>query len=199
AAGAGGGGSGSAGWGGARRQNGKLDPACAWTASATLSRAEKSRKMLVTWNERARPRRARCGVSSRVTSSSAKRIEPASDRRSPASWPMNVVLPAPFGPMIACRSPGATARAMPSLGSRPPKRLRRPRTASNASAIARLGARDEAEQAALREQHHEDQEGPEDDLPVGGQRREHVLEEQQHDGADHGPEQRAHAAEDHHE
>src|SRR5262245_25492643 len=183
----------------AGRQNAKLDPAFAWTASATLSRAEKSRKMLVTWNERARPRRARCGVSSRVTSSSAKWIKPASDRRSPASWPMSVVLPAPLGPMIACVSPGATSRSMPSLASRPPKRLMRPRTASNASAIARLGTRDEAEQAALREQHDEDQDGPEHDLPVRGQRREQVLEEQQHDRADHGTEQGAHAAEDHHE
>src|SRR5205809_850695 len=54
--------------------------------------------MLVIWNERASPSRERAGASSDVTSRPAKRVVPASGRRSPASWPISVVLPAPFGP-----------------------------------------------------------------------------------------------------
>ena len=42
-------------------------------------------------------------------------MRPASGAISPASWPIRVVLPAPFGPMIACTSPCATSRSMPSV------------------------------------------------------------------------------------
>src|SRR5947199_193190 len=54
-------------------------------------------------------------------------MAPASGRRSPASCPMSVVLPAPLEPMIACVSPRVTSRLLRSLASRPPKRLPRAR------------------------------------------------------------------------
>src|SRR5213593_356049 len=183
----------------ADRQNRKFPPRCACTARATLSSAEKSRKMLVIWKERASPSRDRSGASKPVTSRPANRMAPASGRRSPASCPMSVVLPAPLGPMIAWVSPRTTSRSTRSLASRPPKRLLRPRIASSVSAIARGGAEQKAEQAALGEEHDQDEERPEDDLPVCGQGGQHVLEQQQHDRADHGPEQGSHAAQDHHE
>src|SRR5213078_296658 len=183
----------------AGRQKRKLCPECAWTASATLSSAEKSGKMLVIWNERASPSRDRAGASRRVTSRPAKRVVPASGLRSPASWPISVVLPAPLGPMSACVSPSSTSRSTRSVARRPPKLLLSPRIATSGSAIARDLSRQEPEQAAFGEEHHPDQEGPQDDLPVLGHRGQHVLETEEHDRADHRPDQRAHPAEDHHE
>src|SRR6266487_3458969 len=50
--------------------------------------------MLVIWNERAKPRCERAGAESAVMSSPAKRTRPRSGTRSPASWPISVVLPA---------------------------------------------------------------------------------------------------------
>src|SRR5881628_3238869 len=179
----------------AGRQKRKLWPECAWTARATLSSAEKSGKMLVIWNERASPSRERAGASSGVTSRPAKRVVPASGRRSPASWPISVVLPAPFGPMIACVSPSSTSRSTRSVARRPPKLLLRPRTAISGSAIAR----DQPEQAPLGEEDHDDEEGPQDDLPVLRQGGEHVFEAEEHDRTEDGPEQRAHPAQDDHE
>src|SRR5437899_112470 len=183
----------------AGRQKRKLWPECAWTASATLSTAVKSRKMLVIWKERASPSRDRVGASSDVTSWPAKRVIPASGLRSPAIWPISVVLPAPLGPMTACVSPSGTSRSTRSVARRPPKLLLSPRITISGSAIAQDLSRQEPEQAALGEEHHEDQEQPQDDLPVLGQGGEHVLEPEEHDRADHGPEQRSHPAEDHHE
>ena len=98
----------------AGRQKRKLWPACACTASATLSSA---REVAVDAGDLERAREARAASAparaSAVMSSPAKRIVPASGRRSPASWPMSVVLPAPFGPMIACVSPWRTSSVDP--------------------------------------------------------------------------------------
>src|SRR5262245_55207787 len=96
-----------------------------------------------------------------------KRMTPSSGRRSPASCPMSVVLPAPLGPMIAWVSPETTSRSIRSLACRPPKRLLSARTSR--TGLVTAGARQEAEQTALREQHDQDQGRPEDDLPVSGQ------------------------------
>src|SRR5881296_1183056 len=180
-------------------QKRKLWPACACTASATLSRAVNSRKMLVIWNERASPRCERAGAGSAVTSAPANRIVPASGGRSPESWPISVVLPAPFGPMIASVSPSATSRSTPSVATRPPKRLVSPRTASSVSATGDAGAGQQAEETAPGVEDDEDEQRAEHDLPVHRPRREHVLEEQEGDGAEHRAVQRAHAAEDDHD
>src|SRR5262245_56990650 len=181
----------------AGRQNRKLWPAWACAASATLSSAVKSRKMLVIWNERASPRCERAAAVSAVTSAPAKRMVPASGRRPPASWPISVVLPAPFGPMMASVSPSATSSATSSVATRPPKRLRNPRTASSGSAIA--GARQQAIKSPAPVEHDEDEERTEHHLPVHGPRREQVLEQQERDGAEHWAEQGAHAAQDDHD
>src|SRR5262245_62753864 len=128
-------------------------------------------------------------------SSSAKRIVPASGRRLPASWPMRVVLPAPFGPMIACVSPWRTSSVTWSVASSAPNDLHSPSTWSNASLIA-AASRQEARQSAPGEEHHQHEDRAEDDLPVGGPRREQVLEQKQGGRAEHRPDQRRHAAED---
>src|SRR5436190_8329513 len=131
--------------------------------------------MLVIWNERARPLRARAGAGSRVMSSPAKRMRPASGCSIPESWLISVVLPAPFGPITACVSPSRTSRSTPSVACSAPNALRNPLTSRSGSAIAFLPGK-QAREPALEEEHDKHEDGPEDDLPVRSQRREHVFE-----------------------
>src|SRR5216684_8741789 len=132
--------------------------------------------MLVIWKERANPRRARAGAESAVMSSPAKCTRPRSGRRLPASWLISVVLPSPFGPMMAWVSPSRTSRLTSSLASSAPKLLVRPRTSSRTLFIL---AEEQSREAALEEEHREHQQRTQDQLPVLGQARERVFEEQQ--------------------
>src|SRR5712691_5915587 len=127
--------------------------------------------MLVIWKERANPRRARAGAESAVMSSLAKSTRPRSGSRLPASWLISVVLPAPFGPMMACVSPSRTSRSTLSLASSAPKLFVRPRTSSRTLFIL---AEDQSREAALEEEHRQHQQWPEDKLPVLGPARERV-------------------------
>ena len=109
----------------AGRQKRKLCPACACTASATLSSAREfaeDRGDLERAGE-ARVRARRGGRARDVPP--AKRIAPASGGSSPAICAMNVVLPAPFGPIRACVSPLPHRDRRRSVASRPPKRFTR--------------------------------------------------------------------------
>src|SRR3954471_22473522 len=117
--------------------------------------------MLVIWKERASPRRARACADSAVMSSPAKRMRPESGRRLPASWAMNVVLPAPFGPMIACVSPSATARLTPSVARSAPKVFCRLSPTSS-------GLVNQAGEAAEKEDPRHEEQRAEDALPVLG-------------------------------
>src|SRR6185295_17637167 len=148
--------------------------------------------MLVIWNERARPLRARRGAGSSVMSSPANTMRPASGRRLPASWLMKVVLPAPFGPIRACVSPSFTSKSMPSLARSAPKLL----VSALTSSIRLL---EQAREPALEEQHREHQERAEDHLPVLGPLRQRVLQREQRKRAEHRSGAGAHAAEDRHE
>src|SRR2546423_13316824 len=60
----------------------------------------------------------------------SKRIAPASLPSLPEICPIRVVLPAPFGPMRACTSPGFTSSVTSSVATTPPKRLERFRSSS---------------------------------------------------------------------
>src|SRR5215472_817606 len=137
--------------------------------------------MLVIWNERASPLRARAGADSRVMSSPAKRTSPRSGRTSPASWPISVVFPAPFGPMIACVSPRRTSRSMPSLARSAPKRF----TKLRISRMLIMLAQHQAGEPAPEKEHREHEQGTQDDLPVHRPAREQVLEDEQRKGAQH--------------
>src|SRR5436190_14099285 len=148
--------------------------------------------MLVIWNERARPLRARRGAGRAVTSSPAKRIFPESGRRLPASWLMKVVLPAPFGPITACVSPSATSKSMPSLARSAPNCLVSPRTSS-------IGLVEHACEAALEEDHRKHEQRAQYDLPVLGPAFQRLLDEKQRERADDRPGGARHAAEDDHE
>src|SRR5947207_10378726 len=179
-------------------QQRKLWPACACTASATLSSAVNSRKMLVIWNERAMPSAARRAVPSCEMSPPAKLIVPASGVSSPASCATSVVLPAPFGPITAWTSPGSTASETSLVATSPPKRLVNPSVASSGSAMAPRASAEDAEQPPFREQHDEDQQRPQHRLPMLGQARQHAFEDQIGRRAEYRPDQRGDAAEDHH-
>src|SRR5215813_1907847 len=181
----------------ASRQKRNEWPACAYTASATLSSAVKSRKSEVTWNERASPRALRRSVRNAVISCPSKRMHPASGAISPASWPIKVVLPAPFGPMMACSSQGSTSSVMSSEATTPPKRLVRRSTRRSGSATAE--PRQNGVDPAARIEHDQQDQRTQDDRPVLGDAGERLLQHQERDCADHRPRDRAHAAKHRHD
>src|SRR5256884_7410604 len=129
-------------------------------------------------------------------SSPAKRTRPRSGSRLPASWLIRVVLPAPFGPMMAWVSPSSTSRSTSSLARSAPKLFLKPRTSSRVLFI--LGE-EQSREAALQEKHRQHEERSEDELPVLRPARERVLEEQQRKGAEHRTRDTLHAAEYDHE
>src|ERR1700712_4123031 len=121
---------------------------------------------------------------------------PASGAISPVSWPISVVLPAPFGPMMACNSPAATSSTTSSEASTPPKRLVSPSILSSGSATVR--SRQQAVDPAAREQHDQQEDRPDDDLPILDDAGQRLLQHQQRHCAEHRTENRAHAAEHRH-
>src|SRR6476660_7758349 len=114
----------------------------------------------------------------------------------PVSWLISVVLPAPFGPMIACSSPGTTSSDRLSVATMPPKRRTRFSTRSKGSATAKPPQ--QTHDAAAREQHDQQQQRAHDQCPVFRKLRQYLFTNEIDDGADDGAEQRAPAAEDHH-
>src|SRR5262249_36014147 len=151
---------------------------------ATLSSAVKSGNSEVIWNERARPYWLRRQVGSAVMSRPSKRTCPALDGSSPASWAISVVLPAPFGPMMACNSPFGTSSETAREGTPPPKRLVKPATCSSGSATAL--PREQSVDAATGIEHDQQKQRSEDELPVFGHPRCRVAAgERQHGRSDH--------------
>src|SRR3990172_8385163 len=153
--------------------------------------------MLVIWKERANPFCARAGACSGVTFSPAKRIVPESGRRSPESWLMKVVLPAPFGPITACVSPSCMSKLILSHARRAPKLFDSPRTSSSMSFIP--GSRQHAREPVAEEEHREDEERPQNDLPVLGPAREKCLGDEERKRSKQRARAGRDAAEDHHE
>src|SRR6266702_3279979 len=100
-------------------------------------------------------------------------MRPASAAISPASWPIRVVLPAPFG----------TQSEMESEAMTPPKRLVSSSISSSASATAR--SRQQAVDAAACKQHDQQEQGSEHDLPIFGHANRRIPEH----GKRHGPDQ----------
>src|ERR1700710_2794337 len=181
-------------------QNRNECPSCACAASATLSQAVKSGSSEVIWNERARPSALRRNAGRCVISSPAKWMVPALGMSCPVNWLISVVLPAPFGPMMAGSSPRATSSERLSVATMPPNRRTRFSTRSS-------GATEElsipqppqpAVDAATSEQHDQHQQRPDDDLPVFGEARQHFFQCKEGDGANQRPEQRADAAQNYH-
>src|SRR5450432_1143928 len=110
----------------------------------------------------------------------------------PVSWLISEVLPAPFGPMMACNSPFATSSKTLSVATMPPNRRTSFSTRSKGSATGEPPQ--QAVDAAAPEQHDQQQQRAHDHRPVFGDLRKKFLQHQIDDGADDGAEQRAHAA-----
>jgi hypothetical protein len=79
--------------------------------------------MLVIWKLRARPRRLIWNGVRPSMRWPLSRISPLLGPKRPLMRLNSVDLPAPFGPMIATRSPGATASSVPRMISVLPNRL----------------------------------------------------------------------------
>src|SRR5581483_7398658 len=89
---------------------------------------------------RARPIFARARAGSGVTSRPNSSTVPDETGKSPQMTLKSVVLPAPFGPRIARRSPGAISRSTSRTACRPPKRRPTPRKRRAGSACSTTGA-----------------------------------------------------------
>src|SRR5215475_825521 len=105
---------------------------------------------------------------------------PACGIRWPVSWLIRVVLPAPFGPMIACNSPRGTSSETRSVAVMPPKR--RTSLSMRSKGSATVKSPEQAHDAAAPEQHDEEQQRAHDDRPIFGDRAQQLLEHQ----VDHG-------------
>ena len=153
------------------------------------------------WNERASPRAARACTGRRVMSSPPNRMRPASGASSPEIWLISVVLPAPFGPITACSSPGRTSSVTSSVTRRPPKFLREVLDAQDrlSHGTSSAAARQTPSRPPRREHRDQHQQRPEDHLPVLGEARQPFLDQQEGGGADDRAVERADAAEDHHD
>src|SRR6267378_1418447 len=111
----------------------------------------------------------------------------------PVSWLISVVLPAPFGPMIACNSPFATSSERLSVASTPPNRRTSFSTQSKGSATAQPP--EQPDDAAASEQHDQQQQRAHDQRPVFGDLRQELFQQQIHHRAHHRAEQCAPAVE----
>src|SRR5947209_14502855 len=103
----------------------------------------------------------------------AKRMRPACGESSPVICPISVVLPAPFGPMMACSSPSVTARFTSSDAVTPPKRLVSPSIASSGSGMTRP---QHAVDAPACVENDKQKQRPDDDLRVLGDAGERLFE-----------------------
>src|SRR5512134_2836948 len=95
-------------------------------ASSTLSSTVSFGNRLVIWKVRAMPSAVRRWLGQAVMSRPNSSTWPADAGRTPVITLKSVVLPAPFGPMIALRSPGKIFRLTACTACRPPKLLESP-------------------------------------------------------------------------
>src|SRR5665213_4554455 len=104
----------------------------------------------------------------------ASRMRPECGSNCPVSWLISVVLPAPFGPMMACNSPLATSSETLSVATMPPNRRTRLSTRSRGSATGKPPQ--QTVDAAAPEQHDQQQQWTKDQRPVFGDLRQEFLQ-----------------------
>jgi hypothetical protein len=95
-------------------------PAARRVARATLSSTGREVNRLECWKVLAIPALALAWSGRPVTSRPSKLIRPAVGRRLPVTSANRVDLPAPLGPMTACRAPAATDSETPSRATSDP-------------------------------------------------------------------------------
>src|SRR3954470_4467807 len=96
----------------------------------------------------------------------------------PVSWLISVVLPAPFGPMMACSSPAATSSETWSVAMIPPKR--RTNLSTRSSGSPTIEPPEQAHDAAAAEQHDQQQQRAHDQRPIFGELRQELFQQQIH-------------------
>ena len=115
----------------AGRQKPSTRPACDSSASCTFSTTVSEAKVSAIWNVRPTPWRQIASGRRPTSSTPPSFTDPASG----ASWPptmlKQVVLPAPFGPISASISPGASEKLTFATARTPPKDFESLRTASS--------------------------------------------------------------------
>src|SRR6266436_7818799 len=114
-------------------------------------------------------------------------MDPEFGSNCPVSWLISVVLPAPFGPMIACNSPFATSSETWSVAMMPPNRRTSFSTRSRGSAMTQPPQ--QAIDAAAPEQHDQQQQRPQDQRPVFRHLRQEFFQHQIDDRPQHRAEQ----------
>src|SRR5580698_10491632 len=114
---------------------------------------------------------------------------------SPASRPISVVLPAPFGPMMAWNSPRGMSSVMASDAVTPPKRRVRPLIRSSGSATAR--ASEQAFDTAAQIKRDKEEAGADEQAGKFGETRQDLFEQQKSRGTDQRAERRGKAAQHH--
>jgi hypothetical protein len=87
-------------------------PSRSQIASTTDSSTVKPGNSVLIWNVRVMPALDARELRHCVIRSSSKKTSPALGGSAPVSKLMNVVLPAPLGPINACRAPGVKVRLM---------------------------------------------------------------------------------------
>ena len=105
-----------------------------WTFSATV----RSSKSSSDWKVRANLHCVRRCADRLFNEISEKRMDPAAIGTNPVTASMNVVLPAPFGPMSPTMPLSGTVSVTPSSARRPPKRTTRSSTSSRFASVAAL-------------------------------------------------------------
>src|SRR5215467_82797 len=125
-----------------------------------------------------------------VMSRPARKMLPEFGARWPVSWLISVVLPAPFGPMMACSSPADTSSETLSVAVMPPKRRTSFSTRSRGSATA--SPPEHTHDAAAAEQHDQQQQRAHDQRPIFGDLRQEFLQQQVYHRAHDRAEQRTH-------
>src|SRR5690242_7107051 len=106
---------------------------------------------------------------------------PPCGTRCPVSWLISVVLPAPFGPMMACSSPRKTSSETWSVAMTPPNRRTRLSTRSRASATRK--SPEQTHDTAAPEQHDQEQQRSHDQRPVFGDLRQQFFQQKVDDRA----------------
>src|SRR5262252_1066346 len=141
------------------------------------------------WKVRQMPSAVRRYDASSPISRPAKRMCPASGPRAPVTRLKNVVLPAPFGPMIAWIPPLSTVRSSFERTASFPKLRESPSTASSGTLTAERepGQQGRVEQTLRPNEHHdEDEQAVEDLAPVlhpSQELRQHRKDRRADDGA----------------
>src|SRR5262245_21404808 len=179
---------------------------CCRTAMRTLSPTVWSWNRRLSWKVRTTPAWTRAGIDKRARERPSSVMSPEEGCSAPLMRLTSVVLPAPFGPIRAVRSPGARPKVTSEATTSPPKLLHS-RLTCRSSTMARASPRkprhgpvDQADEPARQDQDTDDQEAADDEQPmVGVHGGGDVLDRHEHYGADQGPRQARAAADDQHD